>query len=312
MMHIVMNALSNIAIILDKSPPPMDQQQIGIIAFIVFIAVTLLNGVVLGVWAIRRLFLEKGTFQRNWSFLDLLVVPQITLLVLCVLLVPLMVIMLGNAKSSTDMITNVGFLLPMLFIQNIAFFVVPAAVIRWKYQLPLREIGLPPLPKRRDVLLGVGLGLAAVAVFLPVEYGLTALAKQFSYLPWVAAGLKMDEAQPINALLQTVTKNGPVVLILAALAIGPGPGFGEEMLFRGFLFGVLRRRLGLWPGIVISGFVFSAVHGYFIGFFHVFLLGMGLAALYHKTGSLWTTIILHATNNSVLVLLAYFIPSLSQ
>ncbi|MES2462199.1 MAG: CPBP family intramembrane glutamic endopeptidase, partial [Armatimonadota bacterium] len=167
-------------------------------------------------------------------------------------------------------------------------------------------------PSRRDVLLGIGLGLAAIVVSLPLEYGLTTLAKHFSYIPWVEAGLKMEQSLPINALIESVTKQGVGVLLLAALAIGPGPGFGEEMLFRGFLFGLLRRRLGLWPGIVISGFVFAAVHGYFIGFLPVFLFGMALAMLYHKTGSLWTGIIVHATNNSVLVLLAYFVPALSH
>ena len=278
--------------------------------FVMFVVA--INAPPLIVWGIRRLFLEQPTFQRCWSYLDLWLVPQVILYLLLVLLLPLMLFAGPNSKTAEDIMANVGFVLPMLFIQNIVFFAVPAAFIRWKYQLPLREIGFAPLPNRRDVLLGVGLGLAAIAVSMPLEYGLKALAEHFKHVPFIAWGLKIEQNLPINALIDAVTKKGIGVLILAAIAIGPGPGFGEEMLFRGFLFGLLRRRLGLWPGIVISGFVFAAVHGYFIGFLPVFLFGMALAFLYNKTGSLWTGIIVHATNNSVLVLLAYFFPALSQ
>jgi membrane protease YdiL (CAAX protease family) len=306
------SAFAEIIAVLGKSPVPMNQDTVASIGLAVLLAVIVINGILLGIWGIRRLFHEKPTFQRHWSYLDLWLVPQIIAHLFGVLLVPLMFLAMPDAKTTEEMMSNVGFILPMLFIQNIVFFGVPAAFVRWKYQLPLREIGLPRLPKRRDVLLGVGLGICAIVVSLPLEYGLTALAKHYSYLPWVAAGLKMEQSLPINALIESITKQGVGVLLLAALAIGPGPGFGEEMLFRGFLFGLLKRRLGLWPGIILSGFVFAAVHGYFIGFLPVFLLGMALAALYHKTGSLWTCIILHATNNSVLVLLAYLFPSLSQ
>lgn len=277
-----------------------------------FMFVLAMNAPPLVVWGIRRLFSEKPTFQRCWSYLDLWLVPQVILYLFIVLLLPLMLLAGPNAKSAEGMMANVGFILPMLFIQNVVFFGVPAAFIRWKYQLPLREIGFGPLPTRRDVLMGVGLGLAAIAISLPLEYGLKAAAEHFKHVPFIAWGLKIEQNLPINALIDAVTKKGIGVLILAAIAIGPGPGFGEEMLFRGFLFGLLRRRLGLWPGIVISGFVFAAIHGYFIGFLPVFLLGMALAFLYNKTGSLWTGIIVHATNNSVLVLLAYFFPALSK
>ncbi|MBC8104007.1 MAG: CPBP family intramembrane metalloprotease [Cytophagales bacterium] len=299
-----------IAPIWGVSPLQPDSATMTQITLIVFLAVLVMNSTLLTIWGVRRLFLEKPTFRRDWSFLDLWLMPQVILTTLLISLIPLFV--LHPAISSTEaMMRSVSFVLPMLFLQNIVFFGVPAAFVFLKYRLPLREIGLPPLPKRREVLMGIGLGLAAIAVSLPLEMGLTALANQFSYLPWVAAGLKMEQALPINALIESVTKQGWGVLLLAALAIGPGPGFGEEMLFRGFLFGLLRRRWGLWPGVIVSGFVFAAVHGYFIGFLPVFLFGMALAALYHRTGSLWVGIIVHATNNSVLVLLAYLFPNLT-
>ena len=123
---------------------------------------------------------------------------------------------------------RVGIILPMLFIQNIVFFGVPAAFIRWKYQLPLREIGMPPLPNRRQVLQGVGLGLLAIMVSMPLEYGLKALAEHFRYLPWVAAGLKMEQSLPINALIESVTTTTFVSDSYDAVA----DRYGAMVLFR--------------------------------------------------------------------------------
>ena len=92
---------------------------------------------------------------------------------------------------------------------------------------------------------GIGLGLAAIALSLPAEAGLTALAEHYKYLPWVAAGLRMDSAQPILPLIAALTHHGWGVMLLGFLVIGLAPGIGEEMLFRGFLFNLLRVRLGL-------------------------------------------------------------------
>ena len=55
--------------------------------------------------------------------------------------------------------------LPGAVLQNIAFFAVPALFIFAKYGLPLRRIGLPPRPRRRDVLAGITLGLLALLAF---------------------------------------------------------------------------------------------------------------------------------------------------
>jgi hypothetical protein len=101
------------------------------------------------------------------------------------------------------------------------------------------------------------------------------------------------------------------MLLLAVLGIGVSAGLGEEMLFRGFLFNILKRRFGLAAGLVVSGLLFAAPHTYVLGLLPVFLMGLVLAWIYHNSGSLWVPVIVHATNNSVLVLLAYFFPALS-
>lgn len=72
----------------------------------------------------------------------------------------------------------------------------------------------------------------------------------------------------------------------------------EEIVFRGLLYGTLRRRLG-WPlAAVLSALVFAAAHGYGVaGFGSVFASGVMWAVAYEKTGSLLPGMMAHAANN---------------
>lgn len=88
------------------------------------------------------------------------------------------------------------------------------------------------------------------------------------------------------------------VLALHASVLAP---LVEELLFRGLLFRWLEAKIGVRPGILISGLVFGAVHMNLMAFPSITLLGCLLAALYHRTGNLWAAIFLHAIFNSVML-----------
>jgi uncharacterized protein len=72
----------------------------------------------------------------------------------------------------------------------------------------------------------------------------------------------------------------------------------EEIVFRGLLYGTLRRRLG-WPAAaVLTAAVFAAAHGYGVaGFGSVFASGLMWSVAYEKTGSLLPGMAAHAANN---------------
>jgi membrane protease YdiL (CAAX protease family) len=86
------------------------------------------------------------------------------------------------------------------------------------------------------------------------------------------------------------------------LIIGLAPP-SEELFFRGFVFGGLRRRMSLLVAAAISGAIFGVFH--FTGVDslaaipQLAVLGALLAWLYEKTGSLWPPILLHALNNAL-------------
>jgi membrane protease YdiL (CAAX protease family) len=92
-------------------------------------------------------------------------------------------------------------------------------------------------------------------------------------------------------------------LILAALIVGLAPGFGEELLFRGYIQTRLTRRWGRFVSIFIASLLFAAIHMDWIQGAFVLLLGFYLGEIAERTGSIWPCIVCHAVNNTVSTLL---------
>lgn len=83
-----------------------------------------------------------------------------------------------------------------------------------------------------------------------------------------------------------------------------GPVF-EELVFRGFLFPLLARSLGPWPGILLAGTLFALVHGseYHWHWQHltlVALAGTVFGFLRYKTGSTAAATLAHTGYNATL------------
>jgi len=82
-----------------------------------------------------------------------------------------------------------------------------------------------------------------------------------------------------------------------------GP-FAEEIVFRGVLFRTLRARMPLALAIVLSAAAFALLHPYRAAIYQVGLVGVLSAWVYHRTGSLWPSIVAHAAWNTMLTLQA--------
>jgi membrane protease YdiL (CAAX protease family) len=89
----------------------------------------------------------------------------------------------------------------------------------------------------------------------------------------------------------------PVLFWLLAVVFGP---IFEEALFRGFVFeGFRNSRLGLIGTIILTSFVWTFFHlGYDpSSLAAIFFFGLVLGAVRYKTGSLWSTMLMHACFN---------------
>jgi len=95
-------------------------------------------------------------------------------------------------------------------------------------------------------------------------------------------------------------------LFYTILVIAVVPAIGEELLFRGYL----QQKLGNWlsnphTAILITAFLFSAIHFHFQGMIPRFVLGVLLGYLFYWSNSLWLPILAHFVNNAQAVILSY-------
>lgn len=97
--------------------------------------------------------------------------------------------------------------------------------------------------------------------------------------------------------------DGAVASITAGVLIILAAPISEEIFFRGFLFGGLRRRLPFAIAAVISAAIFGAFHYTGPGSLAVVpqlaMLGLTQAWLYERSGSIYPTIGVHIINNTL-------------
>ena len=100
-----------------------------------------------------------------------------------------------------------------------------------------------------------------------------------------------------------VCNPGIGIAIFAVLAIIVLAPVAEEIFFRGFFFAGLRQKWSLWPSALLSGAVFGLVHAPTGPTAAIPLagLGVGLAWLYNKTGSIYPSMLAHFLNNAIAI-----------
>jgi membrane protease YdiL (CAAX protease family)/uncharacterized RDD family membrane protein YckC len=100
-----------------------------------------------------------------------------------------------------------------------------------------------------------------------------------------------------------VCNPGIGIAIFAVLAIVVLAPVAEEIFFRGFFFAGLRTRWSLWPSALLSGAIFGLVHAPTGPTAAIPLagLGVGLAWLYNKTGSIYPCMLAHFLNNALAI-----------
>ncbi|MBI2194273.1 MAG: CPBP family intramembrane metalloprotease [Planctomycetes bacterium] len=101
---------------------------------------------------------------------------------------------------------------------------------------------------------------------------------------------------PVATELQTTRSiSEAAALLVFACALAP---IWEELFFRGLLYPVLRRRLGVTGAIALSATAFAAMHANLSQILPLFILGVLLAYLFERTRSVWSSITAHAVFNT--------------
>ncbi|MFT5837263.1 MAG: membrane protease YdiL (CAAX protease family) [Candidatus Azotimanducaceae bacterium] len=98
------------------------------------------------------------------------------------------------------------------------------------------------------------------------------------------------------------------LLVCFAVILAP---IVEEIIFRGCIYRFLKSQTTISLAQVISGMLFSLIHANLMSFLPLLLVGILLAYIYEKTGSLLVSIWFHAFFNGF-TLLMLFITSMSE
>jgi len=147
------------------------------------------------------------------------------------------------------------------------------------------EIGLTRLPSWIDILLApAGFVVYFIASGI-LTYTVTQLMPGFNSTQVQQTGFE-HIVQQYEYLLAFVT-----LVVLAPVA--------EEILFRGYLYGKLKKYVPTWVAILAASALFGAVHGQWNVGLDVFALSIVLCSLREVTGGIWAGMLLHMLKNGI-------------
>jgi membrane protease YdiL (CAAX protease family) len=154
-----------------------------------------------------------------------------------------------------------------------------------------REIGLVGSRLLRNVVVGVAGVFAVLLVSGVISYVLTQL------------GVQQTQAEQLA--IRGASPSVFALLFAAGALLAP---LAEEIFFRGYVFRAYLTRMGMVGAYVVSSLLFAVLHLNLAAFVPLFFVGLILAYLYHRTGSLVPAIVTHGLNNAIALLAVYYAP----
>jgi membrane protease YdiL (CAAX protease family) len=153
-----------------------------------------------------------------------------------------------------------------------------------KYKTSKQELGIDSTLTWTDLLLAP----AAFIVYILLSFLLTSVVSQFPFY---------NSNQVQNTGFSGLSNHYEYIFAFITLVIiAP---ISEEILFRGYLLGKLRKYVPIWVAILVTSLLFGIVHFAWNVGVDVFALSIVLCILRIQTGRLWPSILLHMIKNSI-------------
>jgi membrane protease YdiL (CAAX protease family) len=168
-------------------------------------------------------------------------------------------------------------------------------------QTSRQEAGLSRLPDWRDF------GTAPLAFIVYII-----LSGIFIYIvSLVVPTFDVTQAQEVGF----TSLNRSYEYILAFLTLVVVAPLAEEAIFRGYLFGKLRKYVPIWVSVVITSLLFGALH---LPAEHLqwnvaidtFVLSVVLCSIRQMTGSIWAGVLVHMMKNGLAFYILFINPTL--
>lgn len=194
-----------------------------------------------------------------------------------------MLIILGSDTLKTPLIATIFSVL--VYVLSFIFLLFTFRHIKpLKTPVTRNEFGLNNLVTFSDI----GLALAGFFGYLAFSAILTALFSVFSWF-------NLTETQPL--LYSTlISPSGKILAALALVVAGP---ILEEVIYRGLIYGKLRKNHSLITSILTVSILFGFLHGQWNVGVDVFALSVVACLMRETTGTIYAGIILHILKNTI-------------
>lgn len=192
-----------------------------------------------------------------------------------------------NDAVLETILTAITWVVVLLLAVGVPFFV-------YKKKITRRDIGLQRLPTWAEL----GLALAGYVASAIVAY------YAIIFLGTIVPGFDAVEEQDVG-FVGLSHRYEYVVAFVTLVIIAP---FAEEIFFRGYIYGKLKRYIPTWLAIVVVSIMFGAAHGQWNVGVMTFIMSLFMCGLRDLTGSLWPAIVLHMTRNGIAYTVLFIVP----
>jgi membrane protease YdiL (CAAX protease family) len=165
-----------------------------------------------------------------------------------------------------------------------------------KMKTTREELGLRELPTWTDILLA------------PIAFIVFLIASGFIMAVMQAILPSIDWAQEQDVGFNNIISNLDFVLaFLSLVVVAP---IAEEVIFRGWLYGKMRRKMSAVPAILIVSLLFGLVHGQWNVGVVVFTMSIAMCLIRELTGTIWGGILVHMIKNGLAFYALYVNPGM--
>jgi membrane protease YdiL (CAAX protease family) len=211
----------------------------------------------------------------------------------------LLQVLAGVAALAYALVMDGGARPPLVVMQDLSAFALPmiwALVITeifllgllWLYLRKGDRLSTVYLDRWSKMSLILTVGIAAILIG-------AGLAFNWAYGEYIVPNIEVQaELRRLFAAIPDTLPNS-ILLFVTIAVVAP---LLEEILFRGLLQNSLSKRLPVWAAIALSALIFGAMHMDFYAMPPLVLMGAIFGVIYHLTGSLRVTIVLHMINNA--------------
>jgi membrane protease YdiL (CAAX protease family) len=171
-----------------------------------------------------------------------------------------------------------------------------------KRRTTVEDIGLHRLPYWRDMLMApVGL-----VVYLIISFVLLMVVSA------IVPGFNITQQQ-VTGFTGITQQYELILAFMTLVVVAP---VAEEVLFRGYLLGKLRKLFPTWAAILATSILFGLIHVGTTGAWNVavdtFALSIVLSLLRISTGSIWASMLLHMIKNGIAFYILFVNPILNS